>query len=142
MALNEWRKITKDKWILETVDGYRVQLSATPFQYKIPKPFNFKETEKQAIQFEITRFFLNQGIIELADENLDGEYISNIFTRPKSDGRIRIILNLKSFNSIYVSKIHFKMETLGSVTTAMRKKCYFGKDTNGTDGIFVSFSKV
>lgn len=126
MALNEWRKITKDKWILETVDGYRVQLSATPFQYKIPKPFNFKENEKQAIQFEITRF-LNLGILELADENLDGEYISNIFTRPKSDGRIRIILNLKSFNSNYVSKIHFKMETLGSVTTAMRKNCYFGK---------------
>ena len=126
IALNEWRKITQDKWILDTVSGYHVQLSSKPFQCTIPKPFQFKETEKQAIQLEIIRF-LDQGIIEIADINSEGEYISNIFTRPKADGRIRIILNLKSFNSNYVDKIHFKMETLGSVTTAMRKDCYFGK---------------
>ena len=52
--------------------------------------------------------------------------VSNIFTRPKSDGRIRIILNLKQFNKQYVEKVHFKMETLQSAITAMRQNCYFG----------------
>jgi len=72
---------------------------------------------------EIQRF-LNHGIIEKANENTECEYISNIFTRQKSDGRIRIILNLKQFNKQY--GIHFKMETLQSAITAMRQNCYFG----------------
>lgn len=98
--------------------SYRVQLSAVPSLCTIQKPFNFKEHEIQAIHSKIKRF-LDQGIIELADKNSEREYISNIFTRPKPDGRIRIILNLKSFNSYYVDKVRFKIETLQSVTTSM-----------------------
>ena len=69
--------------------------------------------------------FLNCGIIELSDDKSDDEYISNIFIRPKKDGRVRFILNLKLFNSLYVEKCHFKMESLRSALNAMRKDCYF-----------------
>ena len=124
-AVNEWRKITNDKWILETICGYKVTLSCTLNQSYSPRPFNFKIDEKNQIKMEIQRF-LNHGIIEKANGNTEGEYISNIFTRPKSDGRIRIILNLMEFNKQYVEKVHFKMETLQSAITAMRQNCYFG----------------
>ena len=70
---------------------YTVQLSRIPLQGIPPNPFNFHNEERQKIRTEIQRF-LDQEIIEIADDNCSGEYISNIFTRPKSDGRIRIIV--------------------------------------------------
>ena len=55
------------------------------------------------------------------------EFISNIFVRPKSDGGIRVILNLKPFNRQYVDKIHFRMESLKSAINAMTLNCFFGQ---------------
>ena len=69
--------------------------------------------------------FLNCGIIEISDDKSEDEYISNIFIRPKKDGRVRLILNLKLFNSLYVEKCHFKMESLRSALNETRKDCCF-----------------
>ena len=52
------------------------------------------------------------------------DFISNIFERSKSDGGIRVILNLKHFNQQYVDKIHFKMESLKSAINAMTPNCF------------------
>ena len=60
------------------------------------------------------------------NDSTKGEYLSNIFFRPKKDGKIRIILNLKNLNKNYLEKIHFKIETLQSAIDAMRENCYFG----------------
>jgi len=38
-VVNEWRKITNDKWILETICGYKVTLSCTPNQPYSPRSF-------------------------------------------------------------------------------------------------------
>ena len=54
------------------------------------------------------------------------EFLSNIFVRLKSDGGIRVILNLKHFNQQYVDKIHFKMESLKSAVNAHDVKLLFG----------------
>ena len=43
--------------------------------------------------------------------NEDGQFISHIFTRTKSNGKTRIILNLKPLNK-FVKYTHFKMEHL------------------------------
>lgn len=96
-----------------------------PTQNTIPKPITFSPDEQDRIDQEINRF-LHCKIIEKANDTTKGEYLSNIFFRPKKDGKIRIILNLKSLNQIYLEKIHFKMETLQSAIDAMRKNCYFG----------------
>lgn len=68
---------------------------------------------------------MDQDRTKRADNNTDGEYNSNIFLKPKPDGRIKIILGLKSFNRHYVNEVHFKLKTLQSVVTAVRKG-YFG----------------
>lgn len=96
-----------------------------PVQERQPQQFNFTNEEHHKIQQEIDRFLV-RNIIEVVHETTDCEYVSNIFSRPKSDGRVRIILNLKSFNETFFDKVHFKMETLQSVITAMRQNCYFG----------------
>ncbi|XP_052234246.1 uncharacterized protein LOC127846782 isoform X1 [Dreissena polymorpha] len=89
-------------------------------------PYQFNEREKQSIQREID-MFLKTGIIEeIENRPYDGEFISNIFYRPKSNDKIRIILNLKPFNIDYTNKIHFKMETLATAVANMRQNCWLG----------------
>ena len=96
-----------------------------PFQTSIPKPLTFNEADQVKINAEIDRF-LNADIIEKVLTQDRDEYISNIFFRPKKDGNIRIILNLKSLNKNHMEKIHFKMESLNCAVSAMRKNCWFG----------------
>ena len=124
---DNWFKITYDKFIRNTIGGYKDEMDDIPIQTVIPKPIQFSSEEHDKISKEIERF-LECKIIEEVNEATDGEYISNIFFRPKKDGKIRIILNLKSLNKNYryLDKIHFKMETLQSAIHAMRKNCFFG----------------
>ena len=120
-----WSHITSDAWILNTINGYEIELENRPKQMIIPKPFTFSDADKILIDAEIERFLAAQ-IIEVVHTDDSDEYISNIFFRPKKDGRIRIILNLKSFNEKHMEKQHFKMESLQSAVSAMRHNCWFG----------------
>ena len=120
-----WAKITKDKWINSVIMGYKVELEEIPIQKSIPKPIQFTKEEQDKIDIEIRRF-LEHNIVEEVTNSDPDEFISNIFCRPKKDGKVRIILNLKIFNEFFLEKIHFKMETLQSAIDAMRKDCFFG----------------
>lgn len=122
---DRWNQITNDRWILQTITGYKVELDSVPEQISIPKPIAFSDSDQCKINSEIQRFLDTEVIEEVLSDDKD-EYISNIFYRPKKDGRIRIILNLKSFNKNHMDKVHFKMESLKSAISAMRENCYFG----------------
>ena len=87
-------------------------------------PLKFNDIESRKIDLEIKRFIECQ-IIEPVYTDEEGEYISNIFARPKKDGRVRIILNLKKFNQ-NMQHIHFKMETLKTAINLMTPNCFFG----------------
>ena len=50
-----------------------------------------------------------------------GGFVSNIFTVPKSDGKARLILNLKTLNS-YVEYEHFKMEDVRCIKNLLNEK--------------------
>lgn len=125
MNFNEWVKITNDKWILSTICGYSVELSKVPCQNYVPSQIKFSDLEMAQIDEELHRF-LECGIIEKVHDTETNEFISNIFTRPKKDGKIRVILNLKQFNDKFMEHIHFKMETLKAAIDAMRPNCFFG----------------
>ena len=71
------------------------------------------------VQFE--RMLQNE-IIEEA-EDTEGQFVSNIFCRPKKDGSVRIILNLKNLNE-QVEYHHFKMDTLVHAVQLMTPGCY------------------
>lgn len=117
---NTWYKITSDRWILKTICGYAVEITCKPYQFQVPTPIKFSDLEQTQIDQELTEF-LNKGIIEPVYTEDNEEFISNIFIRPKSDGGIRVILNLKQFNEKFMEKIHFKMESLQSTINAMSK---------------------
>ena len=122
---NEWVKLANDQWILNTICGYSFELCDIPMQEHIPQQLKFSDVELMQINQELNRF-LNCNIIEKVNQTDKNEFISNIFTRPKKDGKTRAILNLKQFNKKFMEHIHFKMETLKAAVDAMRPDCFFG----------------
>ena len=121
----EWEKLTSDKWILATVTGHHVEINKTPVQHRIPNQLKFSADENVKIEKELERFLKCKVIETVPEIQAEGEFISNIFTRPNKDNKIRIILNLKQFND-NIEPVHFKMETLQFAINSMRKNCYFG----------------
>lgn len=79
---------------------------------------NFSK-EKSVLNLDIQKLSAIGVITKCVHET--GEYISQIFTRQKSDGSCRLILNLKNEDMRY---IYFKMEALQSVLSLITPGCY------------------
>ena len=73
------------------------------------------------IDAEITKL-LSKGVVVKADRSNLG-YVSNILTRDKADGTLRITLDPSDFNNSVTYK-HFKMETLSLAINLMTPNCY------------------
>ena len=104
----QWSKITSDQWILRTIYGYQVELTDKPDQTFVLSPIQFSdlEEEEEAINKGII-YFIKKRIIEPVVQADAAEFISYIFVRPKLDGGITVILNIKPFSQNNVDKIHF-----------------------------------
>ena len=120
--VDNWKKLTDDKHILETVTGCKIDLTQTPYQSHIPNTPKFSEEEMTVIDKELENM-LNKQVIKLT-EHEEGEFISGIFLRPKKEaGKFRLILNLKPFNK-FVHAEHFKMDTITTCIELMSQNCY------------------
>ena len=120
-----WTNLTQDQFILNIVkEGYDIEFESEPCALCNRKPINFNTKEQQIIS-ELLKKFEDKGII-VESEHEPGEILSNIFIRPKQDGKYRLILNLSRLNE-HVDKITFKMETLRSALQMIQKGCFFGK---------------
>ena len=112
---------SQDQWILDAIRGVTIDFFAKPTQFFVPTQYKFNPFEIKIIGEQIA-CFLERGIIEKATHS-NGEYISNIFLRPKKDGSYRLILNLKQLNES-VEYHHFKMENLRNAITLMTPNCF------------------
>ena len=83
----------------------------------------FSSAEQEAIVAKLNSF-LFRGFIEKVD-HCSGELISHNFTRPKSEGRIKIILNLNKLNEHSVYE-HFKKENLPMALELVEPHCFMG----------------
>ena len=117
-----WSEITSDKFILGLVkEGIFIEFDNFISQNEIPRQYNFSETEHNAILAEIDSL-LNKGVITKVD-HCPGQFVSNVFVRPKRDGNFRMILNLCGLNEAVVYH-KFKMSTLHSAINLMSKNCF------------------
>ena len=91
-----------------------------PLQTVLPNNSISKEHQEQ-VKIEIESL-LQKGVLINSDHE-PGEFISPIFTVPKSDGNVRLILNLKELNQ-YVKYTHFKMETIHSILKLVSPMCW------------------
>ena len=76
-----WQQLTSDENILDIVRGYRIEFLETGFQDQEPKTICFSPTETSVVQSEVAKL-LNKGVIVLSEDE-PGQFVSNIFIRPK-----------------------------------------------------------
>jgi hypothetical protein len=88
------------------VEGYKLEFDSIPNQFACPKRMFTNAKESQIVAAEIGKL-LNKRVIHKV-MHTEGEFLSNIFLRPKKDGSYRLILNLKHLNQFITYK-HFKM---------------------------------
>ena len=122
--MDNWKLITSDTIILEVVNGYSIEFESKPFQNTVPKPIKFNKNDAAIIDAEISDL-LAKKIIERVTTFDEDEFISNIFVRPKKNGKFRVIINLKHLNEL-IEYNHFKMETFSAAIALVTKDCYFG----------------
>ena len=112
--------LTSDTHILTDVMGSKIELEQEPVQLEIPEPYYFKPAKKQKVQAEIDKL-ISKGVIEITAPE-PGQFVSNIFTKEKPDGTLRIILDLSDFNDFVVYR-HFKMDSLQTAINLMSESC-------------------
>lgn len=103
------------------VMGLKIQFVNEFWQEVEPYPYRFGDAERRAIDFQLEQFLAKDIIIPTDRE--EGQYVSNIFSRPKSDGTVRIILDLSKLNND-VEKVHFKMTSLQTALEMIRPGCF------------------
>ena len=116
-----WETVTSDEWVLSNVVGIEIPLVDEPIQKSVPNLYRLSRDDLIKAEVEMEKM-LKKGIIEPV-ESESGEWISNIFTRPKPDDTVRIILDLTEMNKFVVYE-HFKMASLGTAVEMVRKGCY------------------
>lgn len=112
--VNNWKKISSDPWIISAIQGIEIPLIEFPYQHEEPRPIKFSKEESLCMQ-EAVDSSKDKNVIELSKEE-EMQFVSNIFMVPKSNGKVRIILDLSKFND-FVEKQHFKMDTIHTATS-------------------------
>jgi hypothetical protein len=121
-CLHEWQAITDSPWVLEVVQGYVIEFDSEPVQLFNPSEIRFSELETSLLDTEIQEM-IDMQVIEQAWPEV-GQFVSTIFARPKKNGKIRPILNLKGLNR-FVKYNHFKMESFAQLLEMIQRGDYF-----------------
>ena len=105
-----------------------IQLGMLPDWITLPPVINRGDSAKHctlsspaAMQLEID-LLVESGAVRIVPKNEpipDRYVISRVFPVPKKDGRVRLVINLKTINP-YVPAVHFKMEGLRSLRDVIR----------------------
>ena len=99
------------------VKGYRIQFLVEPRQTVEPVPL----VKSDEVDLCIDRLLHIGAISRVTD--IEGQFVSKIFTVPKSDGSSRLILNLKKLNK-FLHAEHFKLEDGRTVMNLMRRNMF------------------
>ena len=116
--------LTSDQWTLNTVKGYRLELTGSPRQLRLPPPHHLNPSQLALIKNEITSLLDKKAIVSVYHHrNLS---YSNLFVVENKGGGQRLVINLSSLNS-FVRHHHFKMEDLKVVGDILRPQDFMCK---------------
>lgn len=117
-----WKSLTKDFWVIESIQGLKIDFFENPYQSCLPGSIPFKGDEVKIVDQEVTDL-LNKGAIEPCVHEAN-EFISNLFLVQKKNGKFRPVINLKKLNE-YVTYHHFKQETLDTILNNINRGDFF-----------------
>ena len=110
--VRQWRKLTTNPNILSVISGDKTEFVDAPkIQHKARSP-QFSDEGSNLIKDEIDKLLTKGVIKETCHE--EKEFVSPIFISHKSNGAIRLILNLKQLNK-NIEYHHFKMESINTI---------------------------
>lgn len=121
--INNWKLITSDKWILQTVSGYQIPFLCKPHQWR-PRITKVKSQEQSEMFMAIISDLMTKGAIKEVQKQ-DEQFVSTMFLIHQPT-KVRPIFNLKSLNK-YVRAEKFKLESLDLVKSIMKKGDYLMK---------------
>ena len=119
--VDRWTRLSGDPWIHSVVTGVRIPFWKELVQLRQPFPFRLSELERAAVVGELQKLSQKQVIERVTP--VEGQFISNVFLRPKRDGQFRMILDLTELNKA-VQYEHFKMTSLRTALEMMRPDCW------------------
>jgi hypothetical protein len=103
-----WKMITKDRNLIASISGYKIELSLEPIQKDPPKKIKLSTQETQNLNSKIEEMLAKQAV-EIVQTNTNCQFVSHLFVSPKKDGGMRLIFDLKALNQFVVYN-HFKLE--------------------------------
>lgn len=122
MCYQEWKQITSDQDILTTISGEKIDfVGCPPIQHSTPYSNGLSKDQLYLVEQEIKSLLQKQVIVKRQPEDI--EFVSPIFTVPKKDGKLRLILNLKKLNTA-VKYAHFKMDSIHTILKLITKDCW------------------
>ena len=114
LFMNEWKKITDDKWVLEIIQkGYKLEFLKKPAFGGI-KHTRVPPDQIELISLEIESLLKKNAIEKVSTKNAKAGFYSTLFLVAKNSGEMRPVINLRPLNK-YLRKLHFKMDTLCKV---------------------------
>ena len=104
------------------MSGYKLEFISDPVQDVIPWPYRQNKHQKSILSLQV-QGLLENGVIQPVDEDMIG-FVSNIFLRPKPNGKFRMIIDLSDLNE-HLDKVHFKMDHLDQALDLIMPNSYF-----------------
>lgn len=110
--MQNWVQITTDPWVLEQIQGHKLELINTPYQRKVPEAPHLSRVKEQQLAMEIDKLLAKRAVSLTTTTPLGKGFISRVFLVPKKDGTMRpVIIDLRELNKFVLSE-HFKMERI------------------------------
>lgn len=107
-----WRRLSEDPWIQQTVEGSKVEFLTPPHQNHPPREIVLEAHMAAVMTEEIENLAAKNALIRAPRE--EEGFMSAMFLVPRTDGSWHPVLNLKPLNCFVVTP-HFKMESARSV---------------------------
>ncbi len=122
LHIEAWRQIGTSPVVLNWIkQGVNIPLHNIPEPFDIPNPA-FNEKESAFIDSEIYDL-LTDGVIQQCVYNEQPKYVSPIGCVPKKNGKLRLIHNLRHFNT-FCDTPSYRNEDIRTVCDVIRYKDY------------------
>lgn len=121
----KWELITKSRFVLNCIKGYKIRFTSQSFQVIIPKaPLVQGSQTLDEVRGAINNL-LNLGAIRPCAPE-EPQFVSSYFLIPKADETFRFVLNLKKLNKFILTK-HFKLEDGRTAEKLISKNDFLAK---------------
>ena len=117
---HKWERLTSDASILQIISGDCIELFSDPPSQVSHPPNSIPRNRMSLVDKEIESL-LDKGVI-ISCGHEPGEFISPIFTVPRKDGNVILILNLKHLN-LFIKNSHFNMDTIHTILKLVAPNC-------------------